>query len=152
MTKTLGIVKFLLTYISILLGITAIYIYFEYGRISMEQVFFIDDFILNIPWVKKITLIIIITSLVLTFIVLLLPLKKLKLISSLISISFFVFVFSLYEYIRYNISYSDFYEKEYRKYNVQEAVQMEMQDILQVVNHQVVQKLQKSNSLFSKEM
>ena len=114
MRKASEIAEILLTYISVLLGVIAVHVFCHYGKISMEQVFFIDETILQMTWVKQIVLFIIITSLILTFAILLLPSKKLKIALSLVSVSFFIFVFSVYEYIRYNISYSTFYEDEYK--------------------------------------
>ena len=120
MHKAKEILKILAVYISVLLGCVATYVFYAYGKIVVEQVFFLDVTVLEMPWVKKIVLIIILTSLVLSLGISLLKSSGIKFIISTVAVLFFVYVFSIFDYIRYNIAFSDFYEKEYKPFILKE--------------------------------
>ncbi len=110
------ILKISAVYICVLLGCIATYVFWAHGKIVVEQVFFLDETVLQMSWVKKIALIIILISLALSFAIFLLKSPKIKFMISVLAILLFVYVFSVFDYIRYNISFSDFYEKEYKPF------------------------------------
>ena len=121
MHKVKEILKILAVYISILLGCVATYVFYAHGKIVVEQVFFLDETVLQMHWVKKIVLIIILTSLFLFLAISLLKSAKIKFTISVIAVLFFTYVFSVFDYIRYNIAFSDFYEKEYKPFIMEKS-------------------------------
>lgn len=96
------------------MGISAGYVFCNFGKISFEQVLFIDETVFVMPWVKMVATIIIVGALTLTFIVINYTNTKTKIVLSAMLLMFTIFVFSILEYVIYNISYSDFYEKNYK--------------------------------------
>ncbi len=115
------ILKMVLTYLIILLGVVSAYVFFNFGRISFEQVFIVDDTILQMTKVKYDMALIIITALSISLLIFWLSSKKLNLFLCTSSLLSFIFVFSICEYIKYNVSYSDFYENEYKPVSIEDV-------------------------------
>lgn len=108
------ILRVLAVYAAILAGVTAAYVFYTFGRISIEQISFVDDSVLRLPQVQKAVALIILISLALTFVIDYLAGKKIKLLITASLTVFFIYVFSLIEYTAFSFIHTDFYETEYK--------------------------------------
>ena len=111
------VLKLVCLFFLLLMATTSAYIWYNFGTISPEQILIMDKHTLSMPWVQITSLFIIAISLALTFVVKKYCNFQLTILISTVSFAFFVFVFGIIEYIKNNISYSNFYEEHFVSVN-----------------------------------
>ena len=100
-------------YLITLVGVAAAYVFWNYGKISFNQIFLFDEVALQTDWIRQTVLRIIVCALAVCFVVYYLN-KKTRIWLSVIVLIFASVIFGVLEHIFYNIFYSNFYEKNYK--------------------------------------
>ena len=98
-------------YLITLVGVAAAYVFWNYGKISFNQIFLFDEVALQTDWVRQTVLRIIVCALAACFVVVYYLNKKTRIWLSVIVLIFAFVIFGVLEHIFYNIFYSKMFSK-----------------------------------------